>query len=218
MGWFSNLFRNTPSLQETLASLLHKQHDTIQHQSNVIAAITTPEPVPASQTNNSSPVNTQQAVDRPTPAPTLQPKVLDLAPWGYTVGPNGRVANTGPDRGWGWDGFGTPFTSQADADRYHNLTTTVQADQEAVYKGPIAVDSLTDDDKCFLLYCVRNYGMKNPVLLFYSVCSGPKKVIDRDVIEWADNHMGNFNITAYNQGKLGGLVDAFSKGMLNPIT
>jgi hypothetical protein len=43
------------------------------------------------------------------------------APWGYTVGPNGKVANTGPDLGFGYDPFGTPMASQAVADHWKNL-------------------------------------------------------------------------------------------------
>lgn len=138
----------------------------------------------------------------------------ELGFWANVPSDKPPVAKSPGDLGWGFDNFGTPCTSAADAERVKNLNQWQATYDAEVLKGPVPISALTNEDKGFLLYCEENYRMQY-TQLFYAVCSGPKAEIDRAIL-WADTHRGEFNYDRYDRSKLGGYVDAFSKGLLAP--
>ena len=89
------------------------------------------------------------------------------------------------------------------------------------YNGPVPFTSMTDDEKAFLMYVVRNYRFDPTVVssqnaVWPAIGSGTiaemnSAIADGDRLE---GH-GGYDPRSYH-GRMLGYVDSFSKGLLKP--
>ncbi len=179
-----------------------------------------PAPVPA-PSYNFTPAPAPVAVAPAPVAAQAAPVAANPAPFGYTFGPNGRVANTGPDMGFGWGPFGVPLESQAMKEHFANLYgpgSWQDSHDNAVFVGPFPVASLTPDDKLYLAAVATR--LPGCLSIHYSALSGTGKEI-ADVINWAESTNAAavhfYNIDAYT-GPLKTWADAYIAAHKNSPT
>lgn len=220
-----NIISDAQAVASKAVDAAHGLQQTVAQQAAVIASPPVQAAINAQPPVATLPAATGQPMMQATAAPALmtsgEPNDPGFVPLPQRTDMYGRILPAEPF-GRAPNGSGAPFATMADRAAYFKALAVHDGQQAGwtpqhaaqVYKGPVPVATLTDEEASFLLYAQEHYSTL-PQGVFFAVCSGSQADIDAR-ISWADNNRGKYDPGTY-QGRMRGYVDDFANGRLKIV-